>query len=190
MAKTSQQIEQEFIEGLKLSTGKDLKTWLSMVKKQGMEKRNDMINWLKKDLGFSHMNASLLIGIYLNDGKPVYANADNLLKDQFEKKEHLKPLYDQLIKEVQKEIKDTQVTAKKTYVSLHKKKEFAAINIKSNELGVGMDLGDTPFSDYLQKLKLTGPMPRISHMVIIQDKKDINPKLLGLIQKADKRING
>lgn len=75
MAKTSQQIEQEFIEGLKLSTGKDLKTWLSMVKKQGMEKRNDMINWLKKDLGFGHMNASLLIGIYLNDGKPVYANA-------------------------------------------------------------------------------------------------------------------
>jgi predicted transport protein len=109
---------------------------------------------------------------------------------QFEKKEHLKPLYDQLIKEVQKEIKDTQVTAKKTYVSLPKKKEFAAINIKSNELRVGMDLGDTPFSDYLQKSKLTGPMPRISHMVIIQDKKDINPKLLGLIQKADKRING
>jgi predicted transport protein len=153
MAKSSQQIEQEFIEGLKAASGKDLKAWFEILKKKGLEKRNDMINWLKKEQAFGHVNASLLVGIYLNNGKPVYADAGDLLSAQFEKKEQLKPLYDELIKSVKKIDSAIQVTAKKTYISLHKQKEFAAINVKSNELRLGIDLGDLAFNDYLQKIK-------------------------------------
>lgn len=189
MAKTSQEIEQEFIANLKSTTGKDLKGWLDVIKKKGIEKRNDIIAWLKKDQEFGHMNASLLVGIYINDGKPVYADAGDLLTAQFAKKENLKPLFDELSKAIQKAVSGTQVTAKKTYVSFHKQKEFAAINIKADQLRLGMDLGEMAFSDYLQKSKLTGPMPRISHMVSIKEKGDINTKLLDLIKKADQRVN-
>ncbi len=61
---------------------------------------------------------------------------------------------------------------KKTYVSFTAKREFAAINIKSKEIRLGMDLGDKPFNNILEKAKLTGPMPRISHMVILREEGD------------------
>ena len=63
---------------------------------------------------------------------------------------------------------------KKTYVSYAAKREFAAINIKSKEIRLGMDLGDQPFTEDLEKAKLTGPMPRISHMIVVREKNDFN----------------
>ena len=72
-AKTSGEIEKEFIDNLKASTNKDLDGWLAEIGGLGTKKRNDIIDSLKKKYGFGHMNASLLAGIYLNDGKPVYA---------------------------------------------------------------------------------------------------------------------
>ena len=57
MAKTSQEIEKEFIDELKSNTGKDLKGWLTSIKGSGIEKRNDIIKWLKGKYNFGHMNA-------------------------------------------------------------------------------------------------------------------------------------
>ena len=85
MAKTSTEIEQDFINGLKTETGKDLLYWLSTIKESGIEKRNDIIKWLKVKHGFGHMNANLLLGIYSNDGKPVYSSKQNLLDNQLAK---------------------------------------------------------------------------------------------------------
>lgn len=74
MAKTSLEIEQEFMRSLKSTTGKDIKGWLTEIKKSGKDKRNDIINWLKEKHNFGHLHASLLTGIYANGGKPVYGN--------------------------------------------------------------------------------------------------------------------
>jgi hypothetical protein len=72
MAKTSGEIEKEFIDTTKSQTGKSLKEWLALVKSSGIEKRNDILKWLKKGHGLNHMQAQLITGIYLNNGNPVY----------------------------------------------------------------------------------------------------------------------
>jgi hypothetical protein len=79
--KTSGEIEQEFIDNLKTQSGKSLPEWMKHVGASGITKRNDIIKWLKERQGFGHMNASLLAGIYLNSGKPVYGNTDDLLEN-------------------------------------------------------------------------------------------------------------
>ncbi len=189
MAKTSQQIEQEFIDDLKTSTGKDLKAWMNEITKQNFGKRNDLIQWLKDKQGFGHMHASLLAGIHVNGGNPVYANDDVLLENQFEKFPDMKPLYNTFIQAIHKWDPEVDVVVKKTYVSLTKKREFAAINIRKGELRIGMDLGDQPFTDQIEKSKLTGPMPRISHMMIIRQEKEIDKAFLHLLETADQRVN-
>lgn len=189
MAKTSNEIEKEFIDGLKTSTGKNLQQWIKNMEGSGIKKRNDIIKWLKSDLGFGHMNATLLTGIYLNNGKPVYASAQNLLDNQFEKYQDMRPLFDNLKKAILEWDNTVKFIAKKTYVSIAKKREFAAINIKKGELRLGMDLGDQPFDSLLEKSKLTGPMARISHMVVIQNNSDVNNKLFKLLNTANKRVN-
>jgi predicted transport protein len=189
MAKTSQEIEKEFIDGLKSNSGKDLKGWLTSIKGSGIEKRNDIIKWLKEKNNFGHMNASLLAGIFFNNGKPVYASEQNLLDNQFEKYQDMRPLFEHLQNEISEWDNTVEFITKKTYVSIAKKREFAAINIKKGELRLGMDLGDMPFEGVVEKSKLTGPMPRISHMVVIKGSSDIDKNLFKLLDTANKRVN-
>jgi predicted transport protein len=178
MAKTSGEFEQEFIQTAKEKTGKTLEQWLPVVKKSGLGKQMEITNWLKAEHKLNHLQASLLAGLYLNNGKPVYQNESNLLDNQFVKCEIMRPVFDAVSKKILKLFPDTQLIPKKTYLSFTATREFAAINIKPKEIRLGIDLGDMPFTETLQKSKLSGPMPRISHMVIITD-----------INQIDKNVN-
>ena len=189
MAKTSKEVEKEFMEGLKSTTGKSLSQWLSQIKNSGIEKRNDIIKWLKTDYGFGHMNASLLTGIYLNGGKAVYASESELLDNQLKKYPEMRPLFEQVQQVISNWDPSAKFVVKKTYVSITKKREFAAINIKKGELRLGMDLGELPFDEVVTKAKLTGPMARISHMIVIKSESDIGDPLFKLMSIADKRVN-
>ncbi|MGE3468025.1 MAG: DUF5655 domain-containing protein [Pyrinomonadaceae bacterium] len=187
--KTSGEIEKEFIDGLKSSTGKDLKAWMTAIDGFGDKKRNDIIKVLKEQHGFGHMNASLLVGLHANGGKPVYASQDDLLENQFAKAADMKPLYNELIAFVQKAFPGTTILPKKTYVSIVDNREFGAINIKKAELRLGFDLGDRPFDGKVEKAKLTGPMPRISHMTVITDSGQLDAGIVDLLKQSHSRCH-
>ena len=185
--KTSGEIEQEFIDNLKTSTGKSLADWMKLTKASGITKRNDIIKWLKEKNGFGHMNASLLAGIYLNNGQPVYGNTDDLLDNQFAKAADMRPLYELFTAFAKKHFPGCTVLPKKTYVSVLEKREFAAINIKPKELRLGLDLGDRPFDEEVSKSKLSGPMPRISHMLVLTEAAQLNADLAQLLKASYQR---
>ncbi len=185
--KTSGEIEKEFIDNLKGSTGKTLTDWMKQVGGSGISKRNDIIKWLKEQHDFGHMNASLLTGIYLNDGKPVYGSTDDLLDNQFAKAADMKPLYEAFTAFAQKHFPNSTVLPKKTYVSILEKREFAAINIKPKELRIGFDLGERGFDETVSKSKLSGPMPRISHMLVLSDKSQLSSELVELLKVSYQR---
>ncbi len=187
--KTSGEIEQEFIDGLKSSTGKDLAGWMKAIDGFGLKKRNDVIGKLKSDHGFGHMNASLLAGIHANGGKPVYDSTDNLLDAQFAKAADMKPLYEDFLAFVKKNFPASSVLPKKTYVSILENREFAAVNIKAKELRIGLDLGDRPFDDKIEKAKLTGPMPRISHMFVLTDAKQLDGNIVDALKQSHSRCH-
>lgn len=187
--KTSGEIEKEFINGLKITTGKDLKGWMSEIDGLGEKKRNDIIKVLKEKHGFGHMNASLLVGLHANGGKPVYASTDELLDNQFAKAPDMRSLYDEFIAFVEKNFPGTTILPKKTYVSIVDNREFGAINIKPKELRIGFDLGDRPFDDKAEKAKLTGPMPRISHMVVVTDASQLDKKIVDLLKTSHARCH-
>ena len=187
--KTSGEFEKEFIDGLKAATGNDLTTWLKTIDSFGSKKRNDVIAWLKTDHGFGHMNASLLAGIHANGGKPVYASTDDLLEAQFAKAADMKPLFDAFIAFAAKHFPAATVLPKKTYVSILENREFAAVNIKAKELRVGLDLGDRAFEGRVEKAKLTGPMPRISHMFVLSDAAQLDDEIVALLRESHSRCH-
>lgn len=189
MAKTSGELEKEFIDGAKQKSGKTIEQWISAVKRSGIEKRNDIITWLKKENGLNHMQAQFVTGMYFNGGKPVYSDEGNLMNTHFVKNPEMKPLFDSLSQKITSSFKGTQVIPKKTYISFTDAREFAAMNIKAGEIRLGMDLGEMPFNDTAQKTKLTGPMPRISHMVIITNEKDMDGKIMELLRTSHGRCH-
>lgn len=189
MAKTSGEFEKEFIETAKEKTGKTLEQWLPVVKASGFSKTMEITNWLKEEHKFNHLQATLLTGLYLNNGKPVYQNEDSLLDNQFAKCEQMKPLFNTVSEMILTHFPEMQMIPKKTYVSFTATREFAAINIKPKEIRLGMDLGDMPFNEKVQKTKLSGPMPRISHMVVVTDAKQLDKTLIEYLQLSYDRCH-
>ncbi len=189
MAKTPAEFEKEFMATAKEATGKTLEQWLAVVKTSGMEKTNDIIAWLKKEHGLNHLQAQLTTGIYLNNGQPVYSNENALLDNQFAKCPDMRSLFDTLSGKITVDFPGTQVIPKKTYISFTAVREFAAMNIKPGEIRMGIDLGDEPFTDAIQKSKLTGPMPRISHMVILTDAGQYDNKAKEILQRSYNRCH-
>lgn len=187
--KTSGEFEKEFMDGLSSATGKDLGTWLKTIDGFGSKKRNEVIARLKADHGFGHMNASLLAGIHANGGKPVYASTDDLLENQFSKAAEMRTLFEAFVEFVKKNFPASSVLPKKTYVSFLENREFAAVNIKPKELRIGLDLGDQPFGDKIEKAKLSGPMPRISHMFVLTDEKQLNSDLVDVLKESHSRCH-
>jgi len=187
--KTSGEFEKEFMDGVAGSTGKDLATWLKTIDGFSSKKRNEVIAWLKTDHGFGHMNASLLAGIHANGGKPVYASTDDLLENQFAKAADMRPLYDAFVSFIAKYFPNATFLPKKTYVSVLENREFGAVNIKPKELRIGLDLGDRPFDEKVEKAKLTGPMPRISHMIVATDEHQFDSDLAELLIQSYARCH-
>jgi hypothetical protein len=187
--KTSGEFEKEFMDELEGSTGKSLSSWLEIVDGIGTKKRNEVIERLKADHGFNHMHASLLAGIHANGGKPVYASTDDLLETQFAKAADMRPLYDSFVGFIAKNFPAATILPKKTYVSVLENREFGAVNIKKSELRVGLDLGDRVFDDKVEKAKLTGPMPRISHMVVVTDATRLDSNLVDLLKQSHARCH-
>lgn len=187
--KTSGEFEKEFMDGIAGSTGKDLSAWLKIVDSFNSKKRNEVIAWLKSEHGFGHMQASLLAGIHANGGKPVYASTGDLLEAQFAKAADMRPLYDAFVSFIAKNFPNATILPKKTYVSVLENREFGAVNIKPKELRIGLDLGDRPFDEKAEKAKLTGPMPRISHMVVVDDSGHLNNELAALLKESHGRCH-
>ena len=186
MAKTSAEIERDMLISLPEKYGQPLSYWINLIHSKSVQGKSNIITLLKSQHDFGHVDASILAGIILNNGKPVYANEAGLLADQFINKEQLKPLYHDFMKSLSAHIPDAKVIIKKTYISLNGRKEFAALAVKSKELRLAMDLEGEPQKP-LEKMKGIGCMPRISHMVKLVDNSQLDNQLYQNLRFAYER---
>ena len=90
---------------------------------------------------------------------------------------------------VQSTFKSCQIVPTKGYISFRNEKEFAVAKINKKNIRVGLDLSGEDFTDYTQKAKSLGTMPRISHMVEVHTSADINDQLKTSLVKANKIVN-
>jgi hypothetical protein len=183
MAKDSQRLEQEFIATVKEKTGKDIPEWMAIIGETGLNKPNAILSWLKENHKLNHLQANILSGMYLNGGQPVY-DYDVMFARLFEGKSQLKPVYDALQTGVAAQVPDAEFIPTKTYVSIEGKRCFACATMTKNSIRVGLDLGDTPMDEYLQKAKSLGAMPNLTHMVEITESSQVDDRLLNYVEKA------
>ncbi len=183
MAKESERLEREFIASVREKTGKDLVEWMTVIGSSGESKPNAILNWLKQTHNLNHMQANFLSGIYLNDGQPVFDH-QALFSKLFEGKQLLLSVYKPLERAVQTQLSDVLFIPTKTYISIEAKRCFACATLTKNTIRVGLDLGDLPFDDYIQKARSLGAMPNLTHMIEIATPADVNNQLIGYVQQA------
>jgi len=215
MARDEEVEEREFLADLQTRTGRDLAQWMAAIAAQNFSDKNEVIDWLRAQ-GIPFARASWLERIHSNGGRPIYlqppgqagdegkprppaakaaprppsqrerADLDRLLAAS----KGYRPLYQMLEVEIRGAVPDLAVRPKAGYLSLGAPREFAAVTFYATELRLGLDLGDAPHAPGLEKPRMRGPGPAISHMVVLTDARQVNDDLLQLIKAANRRVNG
>lgn len=189
MAKEARELEQAFITSLADETGANLAEWMSVLESAGLQKNNEIVKWLKSEKDFNHMQASMLAGIFLNGGEPVF-HYPTLFRKLFAGKEQQRPLYDAIAAELQADLPGILFIPTKTYVSIEAERVFGCAKVNKANIRVGLDLGDEPFGDYVRKGVGLGAMPNITHMIELNDLAQIDDRLAAYVRQAYERARG
>lgn len=177
----------EFIANAVTLTGQSVGEWMKTVRTSGWGKRAEILEGLKKKHGLGHMHAQFLAGMYLNHGKPVYVDGAALLDALLAKCPAMEPLVRAITKAVLGRYPEGRLVPKKTYLSFTDVREFVAVNVRPREMRIGLDLGREPFSDRLRKAVLTGPMPRFTHMLVLESEQAIDELFHSCVTKSHAR---
>src|SRR5690606_39203658 len=141
------------------------------------------VNFLKEKHGFTHGNANMVIHYAKLDNAGGPEDPDAMVASQYNGKDQLKTWYDQLIKEITAFGKDVEVSPKKAYVSLRRKKQFALIQPSTKtRLDIGLNLKSLPAKGKLESAGSWNAM--CTHRIKIENDKDITKETVGYLRQA------
>jgi predicted transport protein len=172
------------IQNLKEKTGKTLDEWLKFMKTKSFSKHGEMVSFLKKEQGVTHGYANLIAHKTLKSDALSLGSETDLVADQYSgAKSSLRSIYDKIISRVQKFGSDVDISPKKTYVSLRRKKQFAIIRPStSTRIDVGINLKGEKTTDRLEASGSFNTM--VSHHVRIENEKQVDSELESWLKKA------
>lgn len=173
---------QKMLGNLEEKTGETLSSWQKILAKQGFEKHGQIVKFLKSEHGVTHGFANLIAHETLRSAS-IHAPADDLVAAQYSgAKAELKPIYEQLIGEVQRFGRDVELSPKKAYVSLRRKKQFALIKpATKTRVDIGIQLKGAEPTARLVECK-SGSMT--SHQVSVESAEGVDKEVIGWLERA------
>src|SRR5690606_35340094 len=102
---------------------------------------------------------------------------------QYKGKEQLKPIYDQLIKEISAIGKDVELAPKNAYVSVSRKKQFAMLSpANKSRFEIGLNLKGKEAGGILVAINSANAM--CSHKINLSDVGEINKEVIDWLREA------
>lgn len=169
-------------KGLFEKTGKTLDYWVQLVISSGIEKHKAIIDFLKSEHGFTYGFANFVAHKAKKSDAASHA-ADDLITKQYQGKEHLKPIYEQLLNKILAFGDDIIQTAKKDSVSLIRKHQFALIKPATKKR---IDLGlKIKGKEACGRLENSGPFGTMcTHRVQLTEVGEVDDEVLAWIEEA------
>lgn len=170
-------------KGLEEKTGKPLKHWITIVRNERFEKHGQIISFLKSEHGFTHGFANF-VAHKARESDAGSHNAEDLISNQYSKgKEHLKPIYEKILSEVQQFGSDIEVAPKKASVSFRRMCQFALVQPSTkSRIDLGLKLNDAELTDRLENSGPFGSM--CTNRVQLTDISQVDEELIGWLKTA------
>lgn len=175
--------ELTMIENLHKNTGKTLEQWIKIVKEQKLLKHSEILRFLKEKHSFTHGYANLVAIKTKGSDAASVENKDELVEKQYKGKEHFRPLYLKLLKEIKKFGNDIEIAPKNAYVSLRRKRQFAMLQpATKTRFEVGLNLKGQKPEGKLEEVQAKNSM--CSHKINLTIDKDIDKEVIRWLKKA------
>jgi hypothetical protein len=180
MPKTPEEMAASMIANLKEKTGKTLPQWLKLAKASKATKHGELVKWLKTEHGVTHGFANLIAH---ENFKAETASGDPIAAQYAGEKKSLVPIYKALIRAAKSFGKDVEVSPKKTYVSLRRKKQFALIQPSTKtRVDLGLNLKGTSPSGRLEAAGSFNAM--CTHRVRLTSTTEVDANVSKWLKKA------
>lgn len=174
---------QTYYANILKTTGKSVEQWVEIVRQRGAAKHGEIVSWLKTEGQMGHGYANLIAHTALQSAAVTAAADRDLVAEMFKGKEDLRPIFDDLLAEIRKFGSDVEVSPKKTYLSLRRKKQFALLQPSTRvRLDVGLNLKNF---EPTGKLEPSGSFNAMcSHRVRVESAADLTADLVGWLRAA------
>ena len=186
---------QKWMAELKQKTGRTLEEWLELIEKEGPPTEKERREWLKTKYGLGTNNAwwfaerSVGKGDEISDPDSYLKAAEKYVAEMFSgKKEHLRPIYDALLKLGLKAGKDVKACPCQTIVPLYRNHVFAQIKPTTlTRIDFGLALGNMKTPKRLIDTGGYAKKDRITHRFEITSLKDIDDEVKRWLKVAYNR---
>ncbi len=186
---------QRWIAELKQKTGRTLDEWLRLIKKGGPPTEKERRDWLKTKHGLGTNSAwwmaerSVGKGEELGDANRYLKAADKYVEEMFAgKKEHLRPIYDALLKLGLGIGKEAKACPCQSIVPLYRRHVFAQIKpTTQTRIDFGLALGNMKTPKRLIDTGGYAKKDRITHRFEITSVKDIDVEVKRWLRVAYER---
>lgn len=172
----------KMIENLPKNTGKTLEQWIEVAAEVKHLKHKEAVKHLQDNYSLGLNYADLIIH-KMNGTDSGSQNGDALVAEQYKGKEHLKPIYDGLMKHITSWGDDIEIAPKKAYVSLRRKKQFACLK-PATKTRFELELilkGQEP-EGILQAIPGAGAM--CTHKIALENENQITDEVINWAKKA------
>jgi predicted transport protein len=171
------------IRNIEAQTGQSLDEMIAAGLATGLTKHKELHTYFTDTYGLTYGNANVLAVFTRDRLKGAAGEEENFVDAQYEgKKAALRPLYDTLIAAVTGFGDDVEVSPKRTYVSLRRKKQFALVQPGSGRVDVGINLKGVDPAGRLEKSGSFNSM--CTHRVRVGGPDDVSDELLGWLRQA------
>ena len=167
------------IDNMPAKTGKSLDEWKTILKEKSFTKHSEGVKFLKSEYSVTHGFANTIVTLSKEDE----SDSEDLVRSQYQGKERLIPIYEELITYLNSLGTDITIIPKKGSVSIIRKRQFALIKpATKTRIDLGFKLKDKPNTD---RLEGSGPFGTMcTHRVKISDLAEVDKELKDWIKEA------
>ena len=178
------------LKNIQTRTGKTMDELLALIRQSGLAKHAEIRDMLKNSLGLGHGDAHMLTLHYLKTitEKSPHPGEDPIqvaLEEIYSgSKAALRPLHERIMESIQT-FGEFEISPKKGYLSLRRKRQFAMIGPASKgRIEVGLNMKDVDATDRLLALP---PGGMCQFKVFISSEAEVDNELTGWIKLAYER---
>lgn len=167
-------------------TGRTLAQWAALARRQGPAERKERVAWLRRAHGLGGATATLIA--FAAEGRrphEEYADGDALVDAMYAgKKAGLRAVHDAALAAARRLGRDVEPSARKTYVSLVRRRQFGAIQPSAaDRVDLGLVLPGVRAQGRLEATRTVGG-GRVTHRIALRAPRDVDAEVRRWLKAA------